>query len=103
MELVPAGGGHGGVTMRNCILDGREIRDRGDLHDRLALALGFPEWYGRNLDALYDCLTDSKEETEIRILHEAALRESLGRYATVLGKVLWAAQEANSKVQVLFL
>lgn len=26
--------------------------------DAIASALSFPEWFGRNLDALYDCLTD---------------------------------------------
>jgi RNAse (barnase) inhibitor barstar len=35
-----------------------------DCVDKLAVltaigrAFGFPEWYGANLDALYDCLTD---------------------------------------------
>ncbi|GAA5151280.1 MULTISPECIES: barstar family protein [Amycolatopsis] len=26
--------------------------------DAIAEALSFPDWFGRNLDALYDCLTD---------------------------------------------
>ncbi len=29
-----------------------------DAHLALQEALGFPEFYGRNLDALHDCLTD---------------------------------------------
>jgi len=29
-------------------------------------ALGFPKWYGANLDALYDCLTDLPERGEVR-------------------------------------
>ena len=29
-----------------------------DAHDALAQALRFPDYYGRNLDALHDCLTD---------------------------------------------
>ena len=40
---------------------------RGDQlnHDALAEAFGFPEYYGGNLDALHDCLTEIGEETAI--------------------------------------
>ena len=38
-------------------LDGTMLRDRATAHDHLQQALGFPEWYGKNLDALYDMLT----------------------------------------------
>ena len=34
-------------------------------HDALAQAFGFPEYYGRNLDALHDCLCEIGEETAI--------------------------------------
>ena len=37
-------------------LDG--IHTKEDLLDRIALAISFPEWFGRNWDALEDCLTD---------------------------------------------
>lgn len=37
-------------------LDGNLIKENG--HDYLADALGLPEYYGKNLDALYDCLTE---------------------------------------------
>ena len=34
------------------------IATKDQLHKALAEALRFPQWYGNNLDALYDCLTD---------------------------------------------
>lgn len=34
-------------------------------HDALAEAFGFPEYYGRNLDALHDCLCEIGEDTAI--------------------------------------
>ena len=32
--------------------------DKASLLERVATALGFPEWFGGNWDALYDCLAD---------------------------------------------
>lgn len=44
-------------------LDGKLIRQRG--HDYLAEALNFPDYYGKNLDALYDCLTEISCDIEL--------------------------------------
>ena len=85
--------------MRICILDGRKIRDRKMLHDTLAGELGLPDWYGRNLDALFDCLTDVSEETYIRIEAEEELERVLGRYAGALKKALQRAAEENVQVR----
>ncbi|ASO22130.1 RNAse (barnase) inhibitor barstar [Actinoalloteichus hoggarensis] len=40
------------------VLDGRELADSTEVIDAIARLLAFPETFGRNLDALYDCLTD---------------------------------------------
>ena len=29
-----------------------------DFHERIRVAFNFPEWYGKNLDALWDLLSD---------------------------------------------
>ncbi len=39
-----------------------------ELHQALKSALHFPQWYGNNLDALYDCLTEVFEETHLTLL-----------------------------------
>jgi RNAse (barnase) inhibitor barstar len=39
-------------------IDGTRIRSRADFYDEVAAALSFPEWFGRNLDALHDSLSD---------------------------------------------
>jgi hypothetical protein len=39
-------------------LDAARWRSEGDMHDDLAAALSFPDYYGRNLDALNDCFSD---------------------------------------------
>ena len=37
-------------------IDGKLIKSQG--HDYLKEVLNLPEYYGKNLDALYDCLTE---------------------------------------------
>jgi len=39
-------------------LDGRTLTDAPTFHAVLAKAFGFPKSYGKNLDALVDCLTE---------------------------------------------
>ena len=40
------------------ILDCERLLHRRPAHAYLQEALGFPAYYGKNLDALFDCLTD---------------------------------------------
>jgi RNAse (barnase) inhibitor barstar len=44
-------------------LDGKLIKEEG--HDYLMEALNLPDYYGKNLDALYDCLTEIECEIEL--------------------------------------
>ena len=44
--------------MQLVVLDGNTLADKKAVHAFLAQKLKFPEWYGANLDALFDCLTD---------------------------------------------
>ncbi len=39
-------------------IDARKLTDAAGLHASLTEALGFPATYGKNLDALIDCLSD---------------------------------------------
>ena len=39
------------------------IATKQELHEHIAEALDFPDWYGHNLDALMDCLTDLDDTT----------------------------------------
>jgi hypothetical protein len=39
-------------------IDARKLTDAAGLHAALTEALGFPATYGKNLDALIDCLSD---------------------------------------------
>lgn len=57
------------MEIRNMItIDCTEIKNKEQLHELLAEALSFPSYYGHNLDALFDCLTDIRAKTTIRLL-----------------------------------
>lgn len=80
--------------------DAAAVRDRETLHDALSAALRLPDWYGRNLDALYDCLTDLPSG-EIRVLHQSALRENLGEYGDACLDTLRDAARNNHNLRVV--
>jgi ribonuclease inhibitor len=84
--------------MKTCILDGEQISNRKELHEILAGTLDFPEWYGKNLDALYDCLTEEQEEVQIEIRHMEELERRLGSYTVGLRKVLTEASRENPRI-----
>lgn len=85
--------------MKHCILDGETIETREQLHETLQREMELPEWYGKNLDALYDCLTDSHEPISIEIRNREALTEHLGRYAKALEQVIRDAAEENGNIK----
>lgn len=55
--------------MLHIILNGEKLETKEAMHDYLAKMLHLPEYYGKNLDALHDCLTDIGEETELILLN----------------------------------
>ncbi len=70
------------------ILDGKSIGSREALHQALAAGLQLPDWYGGNLDALYDCLSEPGTEAELIIRSGPALEATLGGYAAAFRQVL---------------
>lgn len=61
--------------MKHIILDGKIIKEK--KHDYLKEILEFPDYYGRNLDALYDCLTEIGVETEIELINSEYVNQDL--------------------------
>lgn len=56
-------------------IDGKLIKKDG--HDYLKEVLNFPDYYGKNLDALYDCLTDIGVETEITLINGSYVSDDI--------------------------
>lgn len=82
--------------MRQFILDASYMTDRQATHEYILRQFSFPEYYGRNLDALYDMLTEIFEPTIIRIEHSELIETQLGDYGNILLKVLKDSTAQNS-------
>lgn len=81
-------------------LDGQQMVSREAAHNHLREKLEFPPWYGRNLDALYDLLTERGRTMTIILYQEAAMLEALGDYGHWLLETLEAAQKANPALRL---
>ncbi|MDQ7990320.1 MAG: barstar family protein [Candidatus Dactylopiibacterium sp.] len=79
-----------------CRIDLGLAHDAARVHDILSRALHFPEWYGRNWDALADCLCDlSWEEADGYVLifqrADSLQRSAPEAFATLLAVLADAA------------
>ena len=79
--------------MKKVTINTVELSTMDEIHEHLAKELNFPAYYGKNLDALYDCLTDISEETEIKVIAEE-------NEFILLKKVLTAAEIVNKKLNI---
>ena len=77
------------------ILNGNAMTDRPAAHSHLAERLELPAWYGRNLDALYDVLTEIGTDTEIILEDPAAVIDNLGKYGEAMLSTMQEAAEEN--------
>jgi RNAse (barnase) inhibitor barstar len=66
------------------------VCDRNSLHDRLQESLTPPSWYGRNLDALYDALTDAPGPIHICFTAWKGMEEADPAYFKMFRSVLQA-------------
>ena len=89
--------------MREFTLDCTKISDKAELHKAISEELSFPEWYGNNLDALYDCLTGITDDICMIVEGLEVLEEKLGSYALSFRKVMLRAADENDKLRVAFI
>jgi len=82
--------------MHTVYLDTREFTDKESSHEYLKEMLDFPEYYGGNLDALYDCLTDLPP-TEIYMENV----EEAGMFYPVIKHVMQSAKKENREIRIL--
>jgi len=87
--------------MREEIFRMNTLLEREAIHDAFAERFSFPEYYGRNLDALHDCLTDLDEDIRIVLEFEGRSARRLPSYPTKLLRVLLDAASENEHLELV--
>lgn len=67
-------------------LDARKMQTKDEAHEYLKYRMDFPEYYGKNLDALYDLLSE-QDGVEVEIINV----DDENKYIKQVAKVMKAA------------
>ena len=77
------------------IIDGRKMTDKQKLHEYLKEQCNFPDYYGNNLDALYDVLSERQTPLEIKLEYAEELKEILCGYGEAFIETLEDVAASN--------
>ena len=83
------------------VLDLTDCKDWHDLHGRIRKLFAFPDYYGENWAAMWDCLTDlfgEEDEGEIIIAGFSAMPQDLQKYAQTMLAVFDDLHEEFPKI-----
>lgn len=82
------------TDMKKITLDFENISNKEEMHKYLAEKFEFPDYYGKNLDALFECLTDIAEPTAVNIIN------AINDYDEQIINVITSAEEGNDNLAV---
>ena len=85
--------------MEEIFLDCNKMASKSEAHKYIKKMLNFPDYYGENLDALWDLLSSKSKMTTIFLLHEEKLYENLGEYGKQLMEVFKEAASSNPNIR----
>jgi len=87
--------------MQEFYLNGAVMTDPQTTHRHLQQALSLPDYYGGNLDALWDCLVSDFSEKTVYFTNLPAMLDNLGAYGDALLELLWEAAASNSNLHLI--
>lgn len=88
--------------MRKVLLDLNPAKTVEWIHEYIKFELEFEDFYGSNLDALYDELTSITEDTCLGVFYESKEDGRLSAYVEKVKKVIKDAERDNSHLCVIF-
>jgi len=84
--------------MVHITLDGRKMLDKDAVHAYLKAVLHLDEYYGNNLDALWDVLSSYYQPLEIHLIYREEMLKHLGSYGESLIKLFEEVAEENGEI-----
>lgn len=87
--------------MKRYQVDAAKWSNLKEMHEDLKKTLHFPEYYGCNLDALHDVLTECRD-TELTVLHPSSMFISFGERGNTVLQVLADCAQENEGFSVRF-
>lgn len=89
--------------MRELIVDGKFMQSQEAMYRHLARVFSLPCYFGNNLDALWDVLTENDEPTQIDFINTDFTREYLGAYGENLINLLERLEIENENYRISFI
>lgn len=84
--------------MKKIFINISQMSEQQEIHEYLAKQFNFPDYYGKNLDALFDCLTSITTPTAV-----LAVINAQDEYHKKIKNVLDDAQEENKNFGVFWI
>ncbi len=84
------------------MLNAARITNKTDMAKYMKAAFHLPEYFGGNLDALFDCLCEVETPTEIILDRDTVSAVCADRYAYRVLMVISRAAEENENLRILF-
>ncbi len=89
--------------MADIILDGSKLTSKVKAHACFKTKLGLPEYYGGNLDALYDLLSSRSGGGRILLINCRAMQNNLPGYGQAIIETFLAAAAVNQNLDLLLI
>jgi len=87
--------------MRVAVINGTKVASMEEIHDCVKQSLGFPSYYGKNLDALYDLLSTEDRPTLVLVFDSKSLSKGLGSKGENLLGTFQDAARANKRIRYI--